>query len=450
MEVLAADSLPLGRVVPRVTCVSDTTQSYALYLPTSYKPALKFPVIFIFEPLARGPLPVRIMQEAAEKYGYILAASNNSRNGPVAESLKAANAMYQDVTGRFSVDPKRVYFAGFSGGARLAINVAAGCHGCAAGIAACGAGYPQNLTPMQFHSTPLFVAIGDEDFNFPEIIRLEPILAEAKSTYHVLRFSRAHEWPPSEVWLEVLAWFQLQAMKSGTIPKDDRFIADGYQAQLSAASEFVSKHDHYAALRAYRQAVADYEALLDTGEAQRFAAELEKSKLVKDAIKGEQRELDEQADMEAPIYQHIQLLITGQGQTPDNARDLEELVQQLRRRTEEKDEPRRRVAKRALSGIYIHIYEAGGALIEKKQFSDAIILYGLITSTATKAPGAHLQRARAYAGLKDKKRAMNELRAAIQDGLRSRSDLDQPEFALFKASPDFNQLVDSIPQSGSE
>ena len=48
-------------------------------------------------------------QAAAEQYGYIVAASNNSRNGPYAVSMAAAQAMMTDVSRRFSIDPRRVY-----------------------------------------------------------------------------------------------------------------------------------------------------------------------------------------------------------------------------------------------------------------------------------------------------------------------------------------------------
>jgi len=60
------------------------------------------------------------MKDAAERYGYIVLGSNNSRNGPWKPESEAADAMLQDAQKRFAVDLKRIYFAGFSGGARVA------------------------------------------------------------------------------------------------------------------------------------------------------------------------------------------------------------------------------------------------------------------------------------------------------------------------------------------
>src|SRR5215218_3473707 len=78
----AADVPPKGRVVEKVSVARDPTQHYALYLPASYTPALKYPVLYCFDAGGRGSLPVARFSEAAEKYGYVVVGSNSLRNGP--------------------------------------------------------------------------------------------------------------------------------------------------------------------------------------------------------------------------------------------------------------------------------------------------------------------------------------------------------------------------------
>src|ERR1700733_12270404 len=138
---LYAEDLPTGRIIDDVKCAADPSQSYALYLPSNYSAGRTWPVILAFSPMARGRVPVERLQEAAEKYGYILAGSNNSRNGDWQTSQEAIRSMPADIGAKVSVDLKRVYTAGFSGGARVAMQVALG-SGKIAGVIACSASFP--------------------------------------------------------------------------------------------------------------------------------------------------------------------------------------------------------------------------------------------------------------------------------------------------------------------
>src|SRR5262245_12282407 len=83
---LQAQQLPRGTIIDSVTCSEDPTQSYALYLPATYSPDRAWSLLIAFHPAARGRAMVEKYQAAAEQYGYIVAGSNNSRNGPVSVS----------------------------------------------------------------------------------------------------------------------------------------------------------------------------------------------------------------------------------------------------------------------------------------------------------------------------------------------------------------------------
>jgi len=72
--------LPQGQVVAKVPCRADPAQSYALYLPSNYGPEKPWPILYAFDPGARGNVPVEEFKGAAEEYGYIVVGSNNSRN----------------------------------------------------------------------------------------------------------------------------------------------------------------------------------------------------------------------------------------------------------------------------------------------------------------------------------------------------------------------------------
>ena len=78
-----------ARSIDKVVCAGDQAQSYALYVPAGYSADREWPVLFAFDPGARGRVPVERFREAAERYGFIVAGSNNSRNGPMTVSIDA-------------------------------------------------------------------------------------------------------------------------------------------------------------------------------------------------------------------------------------------------------------------------------------------------------------------------------------------------------------------------
>src|SRR5580704_15271430 len=141
-----SQDLQAGVVIPKVVCSAHAEQSYALYLPSYYTSGRRWPIVFVFDPLARGGVPVELMKDAAERYGYIVAGSNNSQNGPWKVEIEAAQAMLHDTHARLAIDDKRIYFAGLSGGARLAASLAQACK-CAAGVLLNSAGFAPASPP---------------------------------------------------------------------------------------------------------------------------------------------------------------------------------------------------------------------------------------------------------------------------------------------------------------
>jgi hypothetical protein len=106
-------SVPVGQLVEKVTCTRDPSQSYALYLPRNYDKSRKWPVLYAFDPGARGRVPVERFKEAAEQFGWIIVGSNNSRNASIQSSIDSWNAIVRDTTDKFSIDDGRAYAVGF-------------------------------------------------------------------------------------------------------------------------------------------------------------------------------------------------------------------------------------------------------------------------------------------------------------------------------------------------
>ena len=92
----SVQSFPPVTAIPNVVTLRNHAQSYALYLPTKYSRDRRWPIVYVFDPLARGPLALAQFQHAAVLYGYIVAVSNNLRNGSWQLEFNAAEAMFRD------------------------------------------------------------------------------------------------------------------------------------------------------------------------------------------------------------------------------------------------------------------------------------------------------------------------------------------------------------------
>jgi len=287
----AAD-LPPGQIVDSVECALDGTQHYALYLPSNYTPSRQWSVILAFDGGARGRVPVERYQQAAEKYGYIVAGSLDSRNGPWEVSMQAAKAMTADVKARFSIDLKRVYTAGMSGGARVAMKIALESKQIA-GVFASSAGFPDEFMPRVPFA--VFGSAGTDDFNHLEMYQLDRRMTSA---HRVLYFEGGHTWLPAEMAMQAVEWMELQAMKSGFRPRDTALLDTWFAARVERIDAL---KDNAETLRALLHLIADFEGFEDVGKFADRAKLLLKQQDVRDALredtKNEERELQVQGEL---------------------------------------------------------------------------------------------------------------------------------------------------------
>ena len=213
-------AIQTGKVIESVVIKNHTDQSYAVFLPSNYTTEKSWPTVFCLDPRGRGKVAIDRFVSAAEKYGYVVFCSNNSRNGLNWSTIgDIFSNFWDDAHARFNIDEKRTYAAGFSGGSRLASTFASRCRGCLAGVIGSGAGYPGDILPDAKTPFAYFGIIGVDDFNFGEMWQLEKKLSKLEAPYHFENFSGGHEWAPKENIDNALAWFILQAMKSGTTPE---------------------------------------------------------------------------------------------------------------------------------------------------------------------------------------------------------------------------------------
>jgi dienelactone hydrolase len=291
--------LPRGTVLEDVKCIADPSEGYALYLPSTYSAERPASLLMAFHPSARGRALVELYRTAAEQYGYIVAGSNTSRNGPWAVSLKALQAMSDDLGRRFAIDTRRVYLTGMSGGARVATQVALGSKAIA-GVIASSAGFPDSQ-PRQTVTFPLFATAGTEDFNYLEMRRLDRRLT---SPHRLVIFSGGHTLPPETVAGEAIEWLELQAMATGVRARDEGLI----DRLLEKRRKTIDSAESVATLHQLEALVADFKGLRDVPPEQARVAALSKIGAIRKAAAreadddaAEQRALDEVFELEQQL-----------------------------------------------------------------------------------------------------------------------------------------------------
>jgi len=448
LAITQTDSIPRGQIVERIEALNDSSQSYALYLPSNYTPDRKWPVLYAFDPGARGRVPVERFKEAAEKYGWIVVGSNNSRNGPWDVSVNAWNAMQTDTHQRFAIDDERMYATGFSGGSRAAVRIAAACK-CLAGVMANGAGFPVDLAPSPQMHFVFFGAAGVDDFNYAELKRLQEPLTKAGIIHRVQTFEGRHEWPPVSVATAAVEWMEVHAIKAGKRPRDDGFIKAMWQQRLNDARTLEEAKKYNEAYQLYLDLAQSFKGLRDVAEIETKVNELTDSREVKAAIREEQAEIRKQRELES----RLNTLIAGRGgedrinenqEEFDSKNLLPKILNDLRKQSNAlEDSTQRKVARRVLDGLFVGLIEQGISLLQtEKNYSESIKPLKLATEVNPDRPGAFFYLAWAYAANRDKKKSLQSLNTAVEKGFSDTAMITgNKAFDSIRNDPEYQQIM---------
>lgn len=425
----AAPTLPQGEVLAQVACAADASQTYALYVPRSFDPAQKSPVLFCFDPGARGRVPVDRFKEAAEKFGWIVAGSNNSRNGSWEANAAAIKAMVGDVTRHLPIDPKRLYVAGLSGGARVACQIALG--GLAQGVIACSAGFPASETPRKI-GFAFFGTAGQTDFNHRELRRVDRELEDRKAVHRVVIFDGGHEWLPAALALDALAWLELHAMRTGLRPADPAWV----EAQFAARTAAVPAAPAVETWRALQAVAADFKGLTAIEALDQRARELAGSREVRAALKAE-RSAD--AKEESLIEELLSAAYEG---TPSM---VERTIVDLQAKAKGSDVAARVMATRVIQAVASNCSEAAREAQRENDHERAASLLELAVRLRPERTRVYLDLARARALQGDRKATLAALERAAAAGFKDATAVEREKaFDRWRSEPAFQAVLERL------
>lgn len=441
----SAQDLGAGKLIEKVTCLKDSSQSYALYLPSAYSPANRYPIIYAFDPGARGALPVERFREAAEKYGYIVVGSNNSRNGPGVALSQIINALFDDTQARLAIDERRVYTTGFSGGARVAAMVAFAAKGRIAGVIACGAGFPAEAKPTKDLPFAFFGIAGSDDFNLIEVRQLAGTLDGLGALARLSVFEGEHSWPPAAACTEAVEWMELQAMKTGRRNRDDKLIAALFTKLSERARADEAANRAFDAYLKFDALAKDFRGLAETSD---FAAKAERLKSAKEVKEGFKQERSEEQLQQN--YQRTFFALRERAKQPEMREaamsELRSFIVGLRKKADNAaTSSDRSIARRALAEFWVLLMEESAQHRFNKQHGELAATLALAAEVRPDNPQVFFNLARAQALAGKKREAVESLKKAVERGFTNTRELqNNADLETLRNEKAYQQLIESL------
>jgi len=429
-----------GKVHEHISCKSNTLFTYALYLPSGCSNRFsnsgkqrRYPVIIAFDPHGDGSLPVKLYSSLAEKYGFIILGSNDSRNlQSASESEAVVQAMFDEAGNFLPIDTLAVYVMGFSGGSRVA-TAAAMYRPYVRGVIGCGAGMPSGLQPPNY-KFDYFGIVGLGDFNLSEMVALDKSLGQMNFRHFILEFDGIHGWPGKKEIEKAWAWHSFNLVKDGRIKKTDSTIVL-FSASMTADYDSLVKQKRMLFARqnlAFR--ISCLEGLADVSPLRALLASLEASpdyrlalKQFNDVLEKEQKE--QQMLMDALYSKDLKWWKYRLGKYRDNRKPGLTPGDTL-------------MNHRLLAFLGLFCYSNANALLAQvhpEQTRQVITIYNMVEP---ENPEPYYMMAILSARQNDTVHAIENLKKAYDNGFRSKARAQsQPEFEILKQNTAYFDLL---------
>lgn len=429
------ETLPTGQVIDVVPLKSASNESFALYLPKNYDAKKIYPIIYAFDAHATGKLPVLKYKELAEKYGYIIAGSNNSQNGmqwPEAQAI--ALRLITDTRSRLAIDPQRMYAMGFSGGARVA-NALTLSNAAIAGVICCGAANPM-FQPVDARSNYTFFGIaGTADFNYTEMHKYDLVELAGHNVKHtIITFDGKHEWPDAAVMENAFVWEELDNMRHNLGAKNDAMIQPALKTATEQLKQLLKENKEYEAYQLCRRTINFYENLgdltffFDTYKKLKTSTAVDQQMRTEEAmwLKEEKVKGAYMDDLQSQNYDWWQKEVSTINQKIKISKDKDDVNMQ----------------KRILNFLSLACYMQTNGLLKQNNIPGANYwdkMYVLIDPTNSEA---HYFMAEIKAKQNDTAGAITALNNAVKNGFNDVNRLQNDEaFAAMKGDAKFGEVV---------
>jgi len=426
---------PAGKLIEKVVCKTDPSQSYALYIPIKAGDA-PLPVIYLFDPHGEGTLPLKKYRSLADAYGYILAGSNNSKNGnDWASTENIWRHLSDDSKSRVKINEARIYTCGFSGGAKVASFIALQ-HPGIKGVIAGGAGLPDGAPAADYNFSFTAVA-GEGDMNLTDLVAMDDNLSRTRTRHRIIIFDGKHEWAPESVMNLAFAGLQFDAIRQGAISKDNALIGRYVANSKTRLTTYIRSHHLIKAMQESQLSISLLDGLTaETSWFQSQAASIGNDPQYQQQLRSQQSQLLKEQHTKAEYMQHFQQADRSYWTTT---------IHELQVKAAEKT-PERGMYQRLLAYLSLAFYSFSNRLISNNENEGARYFTELYKAADPTNSEAWYFSAILHVREKNAQAAEHDLEKAVQCGFNDKVRLvQQSEFKTL----DLSKVTTAIQQAAA-
>ena len=439
-------TLKKGMVIDSIrVSVNDTiSETYSLFLPKRFEVAGTWPVLFVYDMRGQGTQAIKNMAVAAEVKGYILAASNHvSDTLPIADNILISNRMMEAVVNTLPIQKNRMYAGGFGSGGRFATLLPTFVKSLN-GVLTCGATVANTEVLSAKNPFHLVGIVGNEDYNYPEMLEVEKILNRLRFPNQLLVFEGGHTWPESELLAQAMDIFTLRAMATGHVQKDESFIKRNYERDFTEVNKFFTNRKPLLANTLLDEMLEIYRPFRDTDSIKSSQRTLKRSRSFKTSNREQQALLfKETLIKEDYVYYLEEDILT---YNYNNLGWWKYQMEELDKYRKNPNALQQQMGARlygflnALIADNIDIVKASTTPPDEEALN---FLWMLKTIVDPKAYEAYLNVISYNAKVNDNSTALFYLEELLKNGYDNRAKLyDLEDTALLRLTPEFNEIVE--------
>lgn len=279
-----------GKVYPHIPLSTDSSLSYALYLPKNHTPSVAF---IFFDPHGSGVLPVETYQHLADAYGIILIGNNNSSNGTDFNLISTHFvALLNEIKRQYHLKENDVALWGFSGGAKAALYNAGlnnNIHYCV---------YGGSVMNLQNSTSDLLGFNGKQDMNYTDLISFAA--QQQNNPHHFqITFNGKHAWPDTTTAKDAFRWLLLKKMQQKEMPLDKALIQQTFKTEQQQITKLKQQHAYTDAFLACNKGIHFLQSLTSVSFFQQEKTQLAALPAFQQQVSAWQANFDKETQLKA-------------------------------------------------------------------------------------------------------------------------------------------------------